>query len=671
MTDAAAAPADAPVCGLCAARLSPGARFCAQCGGAVDGGSPARDPLIGATVAERYRILSRLGAGGMGAVYAVEHVKLGKVAALKLLHAELSRDDSMVRRFTREARAVSRLESPFTVSVFDYGRAAGLVFLVMELLRGRDLGDVVDVSGPLAPERVGRIVSMVATSLHEAHQLGIVHRDIKPQNVFLCDSAPGEPERVKVLDFGLAKLTDARDDSLAATHAGTILGTPYYMAPEQIQGESVDRRTDIYSLAGLAWTLLTGAPPYRHATALGVLHQHLTAPPPSIADVAPHLSGLDAPLRRALAKRPAERHPTAEAFASELADAIDRLSSPRVVLPAQREGARADTDRAEAFGETWPDAEDLGPATRFGRADLLGTREEFDRFARRLRWRRAAAVAGLAALAAGAIAAPVVLGLRGGYFGPRDREPNDDIGLAVPLAALETVRGFFGEPIRGASFDRDVYVVDLPAMHALDAEVTGVNGVDIVLEIADGTGRYIARSDGGGPGDGERVYGVRSADIRLFVVVRPDRNGDAALWNIVTPYELRVATQPTGPEDEREPNDEVRLAQSIAAGERVRGRAGHSEDLDVFVLPPGAGPGIATLRGAPGLDLVLERLEATGGVAASADAAGEGSGESLPIPGDAVSPTWLRVSARGGAVSGEPWELLVETEHDATGEGSR
>jgi len=224
-------------CHSCGAERQATARFCSSCGAqfSVDGYAAFVDPLVGAVVGERYRIVARIGSGGMGAVYRVEHVQLGKVAAMKLLHGELTRDPQMVRRFSREARAVSRLTSPNTVSVFDFGRSGTFVYIVMELLSGMDLARLLHEQGPLPAWRVASVVRQVAASLAEAHGKGIVHRDLKPQNLFVLDPHGGPDERIKVLDFGLAKAAEGRDDSLELTQAGVVMGTPHYMSPEQIR----------------------------------------------------------------------------------------------------------------------------------------------------------------------------------------------------------------------------------------------------------------------------------------------------------------------------------------------------------------------------------------------------------------------------------------------------
>ncbi len=285
------------------------------------------DPLIGRVIADRYRILAPLGRGGMGVVYKVEHLRIGKLMAMKLLTGQLSRDRDVVRRFKREALAASRLTSVNTVQVWDFGHADGLTYLVMELVHGEDLGKLLRREGPLPWVRVAKIAAQVCNSLVEAHARGIIHRDLKPENLLLVRAELAEvQELVKVLDFGLAKLHE--DDRVTPnpneiTTAGAIVGTPYYMAPEQIRAERVDGRTDLYALGAVMYRALTGAPPFVAPTPMAVLTMHLVSPlePPTLrAPTRAIPDEASAIVVRALEKDPAARF----ASASELRDALLR-----------------------------------------------------------------------------------------------------------------------------------------------------------------------------------------------------------------------------------------------------------------------------------------------------------------------------------------------------------
>jgi serine/threonine-protein kinase len=193
---------------------------------------PVADPLLGLVIAERYRIIEELGRGGMGIVYKVEHTRLGKLLAMKLLTGELARNPDVVRRFKQEALTVSKLSSANTVQVFDFGVAeGGLTYLVMELVAGEDLGRVLRRTGPLAFDRLGKLIVQVCTSLAEAHQKSIVHRDMKPENIMLLRGRDGA-EAAKVLDFGLAKIREGAELN-DVTSEGAIVGTPFTWTPRR------------------------------------------------------------------------------------------------------------------------------------------------------------------------------------------------------------------------------------------------------------------------------------------------------------------------------------------------------------------------------------------------------------------------------------------------------
>ncbi|MBZ0120994.1 MAG: protein kinase, partial [Sandaracinaceae bacterium] len=322
---------ECPGCG----RLNPDdARFCAGCGqrfgvpeitlGEDDGGA---DPLLGRTIADRYRIEELLGRGGMGVVYRVEHVRIGKLMAMKLLHGALARDKDVVKRFKREAEAISKLDHPNTVQVFDFGQSEGMMYLVMEYLSGRDLGHVLKEDGALPFPRVARIAAQVAGSVSQAHERGIVHRDLKPENVMVLPEGPIE-DYVKVLDFGLAKLREHEDAERSITRAGSILGTPYYMAPEHIRGEEVDARSDVYAMGALIYKAVTGVPPFWATTPVGVLTMHLTddvVPPSERAPGREIPFECDRIVLKAMEKRASDRYPSMEALRADLLEYLDRV----------------------------------------------------------------------------------------------------------------------------------------------------------------------------------------------------------------------------------------------------------------------------------------------------------------------------------------------------------
>lgn len=254
------------------------------------------DPLIGRVLAERYRILSPLGKGGMGAVYRVEHVALKKEMALKILPEGMSDSDDAVRRFLREAEAAARLDHPNIIRVTDFGRSEeGLFFLAMELLSGHLLADLLEPDRslppkPLPPARATHIVTQIARALEHAHSVGVIHRDLKPQNIILVER-DGEQDIVKLLDFGIAKILQPDGGAgEALTQAGMVYGTPEYLSPEQAVGDPIDPRADLYSLGVIFFEMLTGRLPFESKSKLEILHKHVHDRPPPLRSIAPSVS---------------------------------------------------------------------------------------------------------------------------------------------------------------------------------------------------------------------------------------------------------------------------------------------------------------------------------------------------------------------------------------------
>jgi serine/threonine protein kinase len=283
--------------------------------------SPERDPLVGSMVDGRYRIVSRIAAGGMGVVYRAEQVFLRREVALKRLHRDLTGHGLAMERFKREARAAVQINHPNVCQVLDCGvDGDGTLFIAMELLDGQSLAQRIADYAPLPLDEIVDLGSQIADGLQQAHALGIVHRDLKPENVMLVTRPDGSGITVKILDFGVAKtLHDA--DAKSLTQAGMVFGTPKYMAPEQASGEALDARADLYSLGVILFELATGRPPFDGPTAGGVMARHLTATPPTLESVAPHLSyplAFRELVGRCLVKDPNHRIPTAQALAEAL-----------------------------------------------------------------------------------------------------------------------------------------------------------------------------------------------------------------------------------------------------------------------------------------------------------------------------------------------------------------
>jgi serine/threonine-protein kinase len=272
----------------------------------------------------QYRLKQRLGAGGMGEVYLAEHALLRRPCALKLIRPERAGDPQHLRRFEREVQATAALNHPSTVEIYDYGHAAdGTFYYVMEYLPGLNLDELVGRHGPLPPEWAVHLLRQVCGALAEAHAAGLVHRDIKPGNILVCERG-GRHGVAKLLDFGLVQthnLTDGGAEAARLTQTGTIAGTPAYMSPEQAAGKAdLDARADLYSLGAVAYFLLTGRPPFVRDTALLTLVAHVTDSVPPPRDLRPDLpADLEAMVLRCLEKDPGRRFPDAEALERALA----------------------------------------------------------------------------------------------------------------------------------------------------------------------------------------------------------------------------------------------------------------------------------------------------------------------------------------------------------------
>jgi serine/threonine protein kinase len=322
-------------CPHCGAHNDADARFCGACGRATAATEPsykdlaapaartAAGDLIGREIAGRYRVTAKLGEGGMGAVYRGEQISLKRKVAIKVLRPELSADPGLVRRFNAEAELAAKLSHPNTVGIYDFGQdAGGALFIAMEYLEGDSLRAVVTREGPLPPARALAIARQIAASLADAHAHGIVHRDLKPDNVMLTERGR-ERDVVRVLDFGIAKLRDDNRATVnAMTRAGDLVGTPQYMAPEQIRGDAVDGRTDIYALGAILYEMVTGRLPFEGPTVMAVLSKHLTEAPPPPTARRPDLGlppALDHLIMSALAKEPTGRPPSMEQYAEQMA----------------------------------------------------------------------------------------------------------------------------------------------------------------------------------------------------------------------------------------------------------------------------------------------------------------------------------------------------------------
>jgi len=286
--------------------------------------------LIGQTLDEKYRVEQRLSAGGMGAVYRARHLSMDRPVAIKVLHQRLVADESARLRFQREARAAVRLKHQNAVSVTDFGETAdGNVYLVMELLEGPTLREILVKEAPIETARAISIMLQASAAVAAAHEAGIIHRDLKPSNILVTQS-PDLPAVVKVLDFGVAKLAvDTLDDeegAITLRQAGSLIGTPRYMSPEQYNGQDLTPAADVYSLGVILYEMLTGMAPFTGSTPVEIAAKQFSDPPhPPRNIVAAIPEDVERVVLHALEKTPEDRPENAATFRSELLETAERL----------------------------------------------------------------------------------------------------------------------------------------------------------------------------------------------------------------------------------------------------------------------------------------------------------------------------------------------------------
>jgi serine/threonine protein kinase len=334
-------------CPNCHEPLREGAQFCTRCGArtvamaggeesasvptvgsgaARDGAFEAGDSLVGRVLDGKYEIVAPLGSGGMGAVYRARRVLIGDEVAVKVLHSRLTGDEKLVERFRREARAAAQLHHPNVVTIHDYGEArgpGGFAYIVMELVRGESLRDLLKREGRLEPRRAVSLMRDVCAGVGAAHRRGIVHRDIKPDNIIVTPADEDHPtESVKVVDFGIAKLRDLAAEGSTLTEAGMMVGTLFYMSPEQCKGEPLDSRADVYSLGAMLHEMLAGEPPFTASNITSLIFKHVGEPPPPLPEDLPVPAALRAAVLRALSKDPDARPRDASEFSREIQSAL-------------------------------------------------------------------------------------------------------------------------------------------------------------------------------------------------------------------------------------------------------------------------------------------------------------------------------------------------------------
>ena len=344
-------------CSVCGSEFDDNLKFCPNDGTPLRSSEAAGD-LVGEIIADRYRVISLLGEGGMGRVYLAEHVRMGRQCAVKVISPELARSDAAVARFNREAANASQINHPNVAQIYDFGEGPNqTLYLAMEFVEGETMSAVVRREGALSIRRAATLTKQVADALSAAHHRGIVHRDLKPDNILISRQFDGT-ECIKVVDFGIAKTVQPDGDATSGqtvTSVGVSVGTPEYMSPEQLAGEKFDTRSDLYSLGLVFFHLLTADLPYPRVTSRETLVHRLTDPPRTLVEVRPGTQWpaiLQPMLDWALATNPEKRYPTALEFSRDLSilialpDLPDRASNepidPRMVPPTRSDAAPPD-----------------------------------------------------------------------------------------------------------------------------------------------------------------------------------------------------------------------------------------------------------------------------------------------------------------------------------------
>ena len=316
---------DQKICPTCSTEYPLSERFCPRDGTALRSSNPLGD-LLGTVVAERYHILRKLGEGGMGTVYLAEHVKMGRKAALKVMNPGMNQDPDAIARFNREAANASRLNHPNVCGIYDFGETTdGLIYLAMEFIEGESLTSLIAKTGSLPAPRAAAIIHQAADALAAAHDHGIVHRDLKPDNIMIAKGREGA-DVVKVVDFGIAKASAS--DAQKVTRTGLVVGTPEYMSPEQLAGDTLDGRSDIYSLGLVAFNCLTGTLPFPSNSAQEAMIMRLTDEPKTLTDMKPGVAwpaALQTVMDKALARDAVDRYQQAAEFGRDIVKAVSQM----------------------------------------------------------------------------------------------------------------------------------------------------------------------------------------------------------------------------------------------------------------------------------------------------------------------------------------------------------
>jgi tRNA A-37 threonylcarbamoyl transferase component Bud32 len=607
-------------CHACGKNNPPESKFCGKCGTPLTSGAPQPGDII----ADRYRVVAPIGRGAMGTVYRAEHVQISKVMAIKLLHRELEQNPENVARFHREAESASRLNHPNTVHVFDFGRTkSGSLYLVMEYVDGDDLAKVLDNDGPMPFGRVAYLCAQVAGSVEDAHAAGIVHRDLKPENIVIAEGRDGET--AKVLDFGLAKLFEGNVEA-QVTSSGTIVGTPYYMSPEQIQGQELDGRSDVYAIGAIMYECVVGKPPFEAPNPVGVLSKHLSEEPlrPSARSPLSVPAEADEIILRCLEKDPDRRYQTAEEVRQALIEYLATVGSGDWRLSGVGQAPFGSGERRV----DGPDAL-FKPKRRLWELILLF-------------------------LLAGAGIAAWQLAARG----PSEVEPNHAPKNATRLPENTEMEAYLGQRVSEDSGDVDLFEMEHlgTRRRSADIEVSSIPNMDVVVELLrPGQEEPLVVADSRGLGRGERLPNVPIEPGRYLIRVRERSVGsELPTENVSDAYYVRWRLLVDDGTFENELNDSLELAEPLGLGSERRGWIGWRGDVDTYCLSEDTERVLAQVSALAEVDLVLRVVDQRTARSGKVDAKGAGRGE--------TSETWRNVEAG---------KLCVEVSADARDERGR
>ena len=366
------------ICPTCNTEYPANERFCPRDGTALRSQGGGND-LVGTVLAERYHVLKKLGEGGMGQVYLAEHVKMGRKSAVKVMHPAMIHDAGAIGRFNREAANASRINHPNVAGIYDFGETPeGLVYLAMEFIEGETLTDLLKANGALPPLRAAEIARQTAEALHVAHEMGIVHRDLKPDNIMITKDHDGD-DCVKVVDFGIAKAAGGEGQNV--TRTGMVVGTPEYMSPEQLSGDKLDGRSDLYSLGLVTFNMLTGRLPFPSETTQSAMIARLTEEPRPLAEMKADVSWppeMQAVMDRVLARDVNKRYQKAREFGRAIVDAAAQMparasagAGTMVIAPVAPNGQTAPRSARPTPGGSVPAAGGRAGSPRRSRVPLI------------------------------------------------------------------------------------------------------------------------------------------------------------------------------------------------------------------------------------------------------------------------------------------------------------